>query len=196
MARSRSAGGGAFAPPAEPSDLDERQAGPDADPESVARTICLRLLTVRARTRAELHEALAARGVPEQASTKALDRLAGVGLVDDRAFAGDYVVSRQRDRGLAVREISRQLRSKGVDETVIEAAVSGIGPDAEAAAAHQLVARKLRSMSRLTPEVKTRRLVGMLARKGYSPSVAFQVVRAAVGASPEDTEPDESAWLA
>lgn len=196
MARSRSAGGGAFAPPAEPSDLDERQAGPDADPESVARTICLRLLTMRARTRAELHEALAARGVPEQASTKVLDRLAAVGLVDDRAFAGDYVASRQRDRGLAVREISRQLRNKGVDETVIESAVSGIGPDAEAAAARQLVERKLRSMSRLTPEVKTRRLVGMLARKGYSPSMAFQVVRAAVEASSEDTGPDESAWLA
>ncbi len=125
-----------------------------------------------------------------------LDRLAAVGLVDDRAFAGDYVVSRQRDRGLAVREISRQLRDKGVDETVIESAVSGIGPEAEAAAARHLVARKLRSMSRLTPEVKTRRLVGMLARKGYSPSMAFQVVRAAVDAAPEDTGSDESAWLA
>lgn len=196
MARSRSAGGGPFAPPAEPFDLDERQAGPDADPESVARTICLRLLTTRARTRAELHDALAARGVPEQAAIKVLDRLAAVGLVDDRAFAGDYVVSRQRDRGLAVREISRQLRDKGVDETVIESAVSGIGPEAEAAAARHLVARKLRSMSRLTPEVKTRRLVGMLARKGYSPSMAFQVVRAAVDAAPEDTGSDESAWLA
>lgn len=196
MARSRSAGGGALAPPPEPSDLDDRRADPDADPESVARTICLRLLTLRARTRAELHEALTARGVPEQASTKVLDRLADVGLVDDRAFAGDYVLSRQRDRGLAVREISRQLRDKGVDETVIAAAVSGIGADAEAAAARQLVARKLRSMTRLAPEVKTRRLVGMLARKGYSPSMAFQVVREAVDAAAEDTGPDESAWLA
>lgn len=127
---------------------------------------------------------------------KVLDRLADVGLVDDRAFAGDYVLSRQRDRGLAVREISRQLRDKGVDETVIAAAVSGIGADAEAAAARQLVARKLRSMTRLAPEVKTRRLVGMLARKGYSPSMAFQVVREAVDAAAEDTGPDESAWLA
>lgn len=196
MARSRSAGGGAFAPPAEPSDLDDRLADPDADPESVARTICLRLLTVRARTRAELQEALAARGVPEHASTKVLDRLADVGLVDDLAFAGDYALSRQRDRGLALREISRQLRNKGVDETVITTAVSGIGPEAETAAARQLVARKLRSMTKLAPEVKTRRLVGMLARKGYPPSMAFQVVRDAVGASGDDTGPDETAWLA
>jgi regulatory protein len=197
VARSRSAGGGAFAPPpAEPSEQDARRADPDADPESAARTICLRLLTLRARTRAELHDALAARGVPEQASAKVLDRLADVGLVDDRAFADAYASSLQRGRGLAVREISRQLRDKGVDETVITAAVSGMGAEAETAAAQQLVERKLRSMTKLPPEVKTRRLVGMLARKGYPPSMAFQIVRDAVGASADETAIDETAWLA
>jgi regulatory protein len=156
----------------------------------------LRLLTLRARTRAELHEALTARGVPEPASTKVLDRLTAVGLVDDRAFADAYALSRQRDRGLAVREISRQLRSKGVDEAVITDAVSGMGTAAEAEVARQLVVRKLRSMTRLAPEVKTRRLVAMLARKGYSPSMAFQIVRDAVGEAAEGTEADETAWLA
>lgn len=196
MARSRPAGGGSFPPPAEPTDLDDRLADPDADPESVARTMCLRLLTVRARTRAELYEALTARGVPEPASTKVLDRLAEVGLVDDRAFADAYVLSRRRDRGLAVREIGRQLRDKGVDEPVIAAAVSGIGADAEAEVARHLVLTKLRSMTRLTSEVKTRRLVGMLARKGYPPSMAFQIVREAVGASADDSGSDQTAWLA
>lgn len=196
MARSRSAGGGTFAPPAEPSESDDRRADPEADPEEVARTICLRLLTVRARTRAELHDALAARGVPEPASTTVLDRLAAVGLVDDRAFADSFVLSRQRERGLAVREISRQLRDKGVDEAVITTAVEGMAGGAEIEVARQLVLRKLRSMARLTPEVKTRRLVGMLARKGYPPSMAFQVVREALGAAAEDTAPDDTAWLA
>ncbi len=125
-----------------------------------------------------------------------LDRLADVGLVDDRAFADAYASSLQRGRGLAVREISRQLRDKGVDETVITAAVSGMGAEAETAAAQQLVERKLRSMTKLPPEVKTRRLVGMLARKGYPPSMAFQIVRDAVGASADETAIDETAWLA
>lgn len=196
MARVRSAGGSACAPPAEPSESDHRRADPEADPEDVARTICLRLLTARARTRAELRDALAARGVPDSASTTVLDRLSAVGLVDDRAFADSYVVSRQRDRGLAVREISRQLRNKGVDETVITTAVEAAAGEAEAEAARQLVLRKLRSMSRLTPEARTRRLVAMLARKGYPPSMAFQVVREAVGTVSEDTAPDDTAWLA
>jgi regulatory protein len=125
-----------------------------------------------------------------------LDRLTEVGLIDDLAFAASYVASRQRDRGLAVREIGRQLRDKGVDEAVIAVAVGEIDSDSEAAAARQLVLRKLRSMSRLTPEVKTRRLVGMLARKGYSPAMAFQIVREVIG---EDLDQDvtiDTAWLA
>jgi regulatory protein len=122
--------------------------------------------------------------------------LVAVGLVDDKAFADAYVASRQRDRGLAVREISRQLRDKGVDEAVVSAAVDGIAPEDEAEVARQLVTRKLRSLNRLTPEVKTRRLVGMLARKGYPPSMAFAVVRDAVGAYSDDTAGDETAWLA
>ncbi|HST47313.1 regulatory protein RecX [Jatrophihabitans sp.] len=197
MGRLRSAGAGRSVPPAEPSDdLDDRRADPDADPEEVARTICLRLLTTRARSRAELAEALTARSVPASAATAVLDRLAAVGLVDDHAFAGQYARSRQQDRGLAVREISRQLRDKGIDEEAITAAVADIAGDAEAEAARQLVARKLRSMARLTPEVKTRRLVGMLARKGYPPSLAFSIVQQAVGRASDEAVDDETAWLA
>jgi regulatory protein len=106
------------------------------------------------------------------------------------------VLSRQRDRGLAVREISRQLRDKGVEEAVIASAVAGGAAESQAEVARQLVLRKLPSMTRLTPEVKMRRLVGMLARKGYPPSMAFQVVRDAVGACGDDTAPDDTAWLA
>ncbi len=182
--------------PPNPPKLTTGWADPEADPTEVARTICLRLLTVRARSRAELSEALAARGVPESAATSVLDRLAGVGLVDDQAFAEGYVRSRHHDRGLAAREISRQLRDRGVEESVITAAVAGLDGAAEAEAARQLVMRKLRSMTSLAPEVKTRRLVGMLARKGYSPSMAFQVVREAVGAFNDQAVDEETAWLA
>jgi regulatory protein len=193
----RSGSAGAAGPlPAEPSELDDRRADPEPDPEDVARTICLRLLTVRARSRAELRDALAARAVPELAATKVLDRLAEVGLVDDQAYADGYVSSRQRDRGLSVREIGRQLRDKGVDEAVIATAVDTVTAEAEAEVARQLVLRKLRSMTRLAPEVKTRRLVGMLARKGYSPGMAFRVVRDAVAECGEETGVDDTAWLA
>ena len=48
--------------------------------------------------------------------------------------------------------------------------------------------RKLRSMSRLEPTVATRRLVGILGRKGYPPGMAFAVVRDELGAASEDED--------
>jgi regulatory protein len=168
----------------------------DADPESVARTICLRLLTIRARTRAELDEALTTRGVPREATERVLDRLTAVGLIDDQAFAAQFVAARHQDRGLARRALSRQLRNKGVEDSIVAEAVSGLDPDQEIQTGRRLVERRLRSMAGLQPTVQTRRLVGMLARKGYSPSMAFQIVRDVVGADSEEATGSETAWLA
>ena len=55
-------------------------------------------------------------------------------------------------------------------------------------AARTLVRRKLRSVSDLDQQVAVRRLSGMLARKGYPPSVAFRVVREELGADLVDPE--------
>ena len=57
------------------------------------------------------------------------------------------------------------------------------------AAARALVDRKLRSMSGLDPQVATRRLAGLLARKGYAAGLAFSVVREALAEHGRD--PDE-----
>lgn len=186
IARSGSVGGHDPMPLAEPDNSD-----PEPDPEAVAHTICLRLLTVRARSRSELAAALTARNVPDDAATRVLDRLTRVGLVDDRAFAADFVSSRRAERGLAGREISRQLRNKGVEDEVIGEALASVDTEAEYRSATELASRKLRSMSRLAPQVQTRRLAGMLARKGYSSDVTFRVVREVIGAAADAlTDPD------
>ena len=58
-----------------------------SDRAEQARALCLRLLTVRARTRAELETQLAKRGYTEDVSAAVLDRLTHVGLIDDEAPA-------------------------------------------------------------------------------------------------------------
>ena len=162
---------------------DPAREDPEPDPISVARTICLQLLTTRARSRAELAEALRRRNVPDEAAARALDRLAEVGLIDDHSFAAEFVRAKRAERGLSARELSRQLRTKGVGEEAIDTALAGTSEDAERATARQLAERKLRTMSGLDTKVKIRRLAGLLARKGYSPSLTFQVVRQVVGES-------------
>ena len=79
----------------------ERDLGPVADPESVARTILLSKLTASAKSRRELADALAAKDVPDEMATRVLDRFEQVGLVDDAAFADTWVRSRQAGRGLS-----------------------------------------------------------------------------------------------
>jgi regulatory protein len=159
----------------------------EADPEGVARTILLDALTGQARTRRELADKLAKREVPDAVAADLLDRFTDVGLIDDAAFASAWVESRHRSRGLAPRALAQELRRKGVDDEEAKAALEQIDEDDQRLAARALVDRKMRSVRGLDPQVATRRLAGMLARKGYGAGLAFSVVREALA---EDDEVD------
>ncbi|MHA6781408.1 regulatory protein RecX [Pseudonocardia saturnea] len=172
-------------PPAPRRGFGPKQVSPDADPVTAAREICLRLLTDRSRTRHELAQALTKRGVPADAADTVLSRFDEVGLIDDAAFAGQFVRSRHNQRGLARRAIAMELRRKGVDDEVAGEALEEVDDDAEAQRARELVDRKLRTVPADTPEQRTKaatRLVGMLARKGYGGGIAYRVVREALAA--------------
>lgn len=129
------------------------------------------------KSRAQLADALAAKGIPEDAAEAVLDRYTEVGLIDDAAFAQAWVSTRQAGRGLALRVLAQELHRKGIDKDVAGTALATLGPEAEEAAARMLVQRRMRSMRGLESAVVTRRLLGMLARKGYPSDVAFRVIR-------------------
>lgn len=167
-------------PPPDPKATDE-----DADPYAVARAVVLRLLTGAPKSRSELEKALRRKGCPDDVATEVLDRYEEVGLVDDEAYAQTFVRSKQAGRGLARRALSHELRKKGVDEELAQSVLEEIDPADERARAHELVEKKLRSMHGLERAVQTRRLAGMLARKGYGPEVARVVINEALDAQPE-----------
>jgi len=167
-----------------------RQAVPPAgeqddpgDPESVARTVCLRLLTQRARTRAELAKALAGRGVPATAADRVLDRFAEVGLIDDAAVAESFALSQHRQRGLSARAVAVKLRQRGLDERLVQSAVDQIGAESEFAAASRLAQRKLRALNSTDPAIRRRRIYGLLMRRGYPADLVMRVVRMTVDES-------------
>jgi regulatory protein len=143
----------------------------------VARTILLNQLTGRARTRSELATKLSSRDVPDEIAHRLLDRFEEVGLVDDAAFAREWVEQRQSGRGLAKRALAMELRRKGIDDEVAREALDEIDSDDEVEAARPLVRAKLRTVRDLDRDKAVRRLVGMLARKGHSSGVAFRVVK-------------------
>ncbi len=161
----------------------------EADPEAVARKILLDTLTGQARSRKELADKLAKRGVPDELAGELLDRFTEVGLIDDAAYARQWVESRHRSRGLAPRALAQELRRKGIDDEDSKTALEQIDESDQRAAARALVDKKLRSMRGLDHQVATRRLAGLLARKGYAAGLAYSVVREALGEAEDDDEP-------
>jgi regulatory protein len=165
----------------------------EPDPESVARTIALRRLTVAPQTRAQLDDAMRRRGVPDDVRTKVLDRFGDVGLIDDAMFAQAWVESRHAGPGLAKRALAFELRRRGVEPSIVDHAVSALRAEQEERTARALVAAKLESTRALEPAARTRRLAGMLARKGYPPGLTFRVVCDALSEQgvAEEQLPDE-----
>ena len=196
--RSFPSGGGRRRPPEPPGGPRDELRDPDADPESVARQICLSQLEHAPRTRAELAATLSDRGVPDDVADAVLGRFAEVGLIDDALFAQTWVTSRHRNRGLAGRALTQELRRKGVDDDVVREAVTALDPQEEAATARALVERRLRTTRGLAPDARVRRLAGMLARKGYPAGLAYRVVKEALaeeGAELATPDTDDLGWL-
>lgn len=180
-----------------------------ADPEALARQICLKMLTAAPRTRAQLAAAISRRGVPDDVAEAVLGRFAEVKLIDDAMFASAWVESRHYGRGLAGRALAAELRQRGVEADDIQAAIGELKPEQEIATARALVARRLAGTRGQPLQARTRRLMGVLARKGYPQALAYRVVRealeqegidpAAAGLGlddPPEDDPDEaaSAW--
>ncbi|WP_394812856.1 regulatory protein RecX [Streptomyces boetiae] len=151
-----------------------------------ARAIGLRLLTGSPRTRGELERALREREIPPEAVSAVLDRFEEAGLIDDAAFAEAWVESRHHGRGLAGRALARELRTRGVDSTVIDRAVGRLDRDQEEATARVLVRRRLPATAGLPAPKRLRRLASLLARRGYGEELALRVVRSELAAEERD----------
>lgn len=163
---------------------------PPADPAELARAIGLRQLTAAPRTRAQLSKAMTRRGVPDEVAETVLDRFEQVRLVDDEDFARQWVQTRHAGRGLARRALRYELRERGVADETVQAAIGEIDDASELEAARGLVRRRLPGMRADDPTRRTRRLAGMLARKGYSTSVAFQAIRDVTGEQAQEHDED------
>ncbi|OMH31180.1 regulatory protein RecX [Tersicoccus sp. Bi-70] len=164
----------------------------------MARSIVLRQLTGSAKSRAQLEQKLADRNVPEDAATAVLDRYEDLGLVDDVEFARMWVSSRVEYRHLGRSALRRELTLKGVDRDTVADALANVSDEQEYEGALALVRRKVTAADRrelASPDADrqrlVRRLVSMLARKGYPPGTAFRAVNEVLGEDEDGVIPDD-----
>jgi regulatory protein len=138
------------------------------------------MLTAAPRTRAQLASALRRQGVPDETAEEVLGRFAEVKLIDDAIFASAWVESRHYGKGLSGRALGAELRGQGVPAEDIRAAIGQLDPEQEIATARNLVASRLAATAGQPAAARFRRLIGVLARKGYPPSLAYRLVREAL----------------
>lgn len=135
------------------------------------------LLSSRPYSERKLAEKLRLREYFSDDIKTAVERLKKERLLDDEKFAADFVRSRQNSRPRAASALIRDLLTRGIPMDIarktVEAATS---PEDEVALARQLVQRKGAHYDSLEPQVRWRRLGGLLARRGFSPDVIRKVL--------------------
>jgi regulatory protein len=150
-----------------------------------AKQVLLRRLSHAPRTRKELAKDLKDKDISDEVANVALDRFEEVGLINDQALASNYVSSQHERKGLGKNALRQQLRAKGVSDDVALEAISQISDDQEFQAAFALACKKIRSLQRDDAKTQLRKIVGVLARKGYSSNLAFRVAKEVIKDLPD-----------
>jgi regulatory protein len=142
-----------------------------------ARQIALRILDAAPRSAAQLRGALLARDVAEAVADGVIERYREVGLIDDGGLARMIARTRHGERGQSRSAIAQELRRKGFAADDIATALEEISDEDESLAAEVLAAKRWDALTEVPREARVRRVVALLARKGYAPGVAFDLVR-------------------
>jgi len=150
--------------------------------ESEIMSVVMRRLNAAPRSRGELSKYLLGKDFDPTLIDRVLDRVSSMGYIDDVAYAQEWVRSRHRSRGLAPSVLERELMNKDVDLEVIQTALEQLTPDETHVRAYELAAKKYRSLMSVDHAVAVRRIATLLQRKGYPPSMCFQVAKETVGA--------------
>ena len=157
----------------------------EIDQNQIAKQVLLRRLSNAPRTRKELAQDLKKKKIEEDIAQLALDRFEELGLINDQTFSDNFVSNTHQRRKLGKKALKQQLRSKGVSEEIANQAVSQISETDEFQAALALALKKMRSIQHDDPQSQIRKIVGLLARKGYSAGLSFQVAKEVINDFPE-----------
>ncbi|HET7024728.1 MAG TPA: RecX family transcriptional regulator [Gemmatimonadales bacterium] len=151
-----------------------------ADAEGALRS-ALKAFTYRSYARRELGRRLVRKGHPEPAVESALTECERMGLIDDLAFARTFVETRAA-RGRGPSRVARDLGAIGVERSIIDQALAqwpeSAAPESQALALARKRAGQLRDVER---QVRRRRVLAYLARRGFTGSTAIAAVREAMG---------------
>lgn len=159
------------------------------------RERALLLLDSRARSRQELRDRLVKAEFEPELVDEVLDSFQRNGLVDDLTFAREWVRQRFERRGKSAAMLDVELQRKGVGEADRAEALSAIDRDDERAVARALATKKAKQVKRIPEDrqqrdKELRRIVGVLARRGFNSGMSLELAREALDERCAELEED------
>lgn len=155
------------------SDMPDGPSGEDAD------DLLVRRLRRSALSEREARAFLAQRGVDAAIAEATVERFASRGWIDDAVLAEQLLYAGTSRKGQGRRAIAQTLSARGITRDVADAALAAL-PDDDAQRALDYARTKAHGLRSYDLDTAMRRLMGQLARRGYSGSVAANAARTAL----------------
>lgn len=168
-----------------PADVPDEPVDRDALRESAATSL-VRSLARRGLSIAEAKTRLRGDGLTDDESAAVIDDFAERGWLDDEVLAEQLVHSATTRKGMGTRAIRQLLMKRAIAREVIEDVIAEL-PDDDAERALDFARTKARALVRYDDDTAIRRLMGMLARRGFGGSVAGKAARTALADERRDS---------
>ena len=153
-----------------------------AQDAEACREAALKLLERTRRTRADLGRKLRQKGYQAQVVSAVIERLGGVGLLDDSEYARAFLDERWGRRAAGWRRLEQELRRRGVAGDDIARARAAFeqerGGTDEVRLARRVIVQAERRYAALEPRVRRQRLYGLLVRRGFESETIDQALNA------------------
>jgi len=143
----------------------------------------LRRLKHCARSETEMRSHLHSRGYEAAHIAMVIERLSELKLLDDREFAREALSQTTRRAPAGARLLRDVLDRHGVKPEIAGEAIEEARAESphEEQQARGLIESRLKAMGSLDPVAKARRLMGLLARRGFEQELAERLIREIVG---------------
>ena len=156
-------------------DEDEDDA-PDFDEDyAQAKKTAMNMLAMRDHSSDELRKKLLKRDLMPEAIDVLIEKLQNSRLLNDEEFAHRFARAQRENRKLSRSVLKRELSKKGISPELASDAVADI--DGEEELAREVAQKKANSTRRLDYAVRERRILGMLARRGFPSAICIKVTR-------------------
>jgi regulatory protein len=158
-------------------DAHELETWLTADETARIRQAVYHYLSYRARSAQEVRDYLRRKEWEPELIEQVITEFTQQGYIDDRAFAENWVRSRQARQGLGKNRLRQELQKKGISRANQEEVLTQLDEEVERQQARELAERRyLRIQGEAWPKVE-RKIGQYLLRRGYQMDMVYSILR-------------------